>query len=52
MVNISGHIKDSAKIKKKIFDLLKDDDRDERDERDERDDNFLRRFIKSSNKNV
>ena len=46
MVNISGHIKDSAKIKKKIFDLLKDDNRDERD------DNFLRRFIKSSNKNV
>ena len=49
MVNISGHIKDSAKIKKKIFDLLKDDDRDERNERD---DNFLRRFLKSSNKNV
>ena len=46
MVNISGHIKDSAKIKKKIFDLLKDDNRDERD------DNFLRRFLKSSNKNV
>ncbi len=45
MVNISGHIKDSAKIKKKIFDLLKDADRDERD------DNFLRRFLNSSNKN-
>lgn len=42
MVNISGHIKDSAKIKKKMFDLLKDHDRD---------DNFLRRFLNASNTN-